>query len=259
MLGRMLCQHGAAERRGVPGLGNREGKSGKWWPTFEPMIGELMETSLGTAALVLLWGRDASRLLWKGLSLEVTPAFPPPPPEPVTESMVSLCPGHGGGRALPASPCCLPPKPNDRSPSLPGPFPTCFLIPCKLTLPRTWPSPQLVCPLGQDKEWRAAWASPAQPPDAFRKATRKQQETGLQSGPLVSWSQGSFCSGSKECSGFFSFGLVLLIFLVSRYLQLPTPPLVSPYHSAHSPWPAWGPSPPGSFPGPLQPTSFPVF
>ena len=96
---------------------------------------------------------------------------------------------------------CLPPKPNDRSPSLPGPFPTCFLIPCKLTLSRTWPSPQLVCPLGQDKEWRAAWASPAQPPDAFRKATRKQQETGLQRGPLMSWPQESFCSGSKECSG----------------------------------------------------------
>ena len=68
------------------------------------MIGELMETSLGAAALVLLGGRAASRLLWEGLSLAVTPApaFPPPPPEPVTESTVSLWPGYGGGRALPA-------------------------------------------------------------------------------------------------------------------------------------------------------------
>ena len=104
MLGQMLCQHGVAEWRGVPGLGNREGKSGRWWPTYEPMIGELMETSLGAAALVLLGGRAASRLLWEGLSLAVTPApaFPPPPPEPVTESTVSLWPGYGGGRALPA-------------------------------------------------------------------------------------------------------------------------------------------------------------
>lgn len=126
------------------------------------------------------------------------------------------------------SPPCTTSKPNDRSPSLPGAFPACFLVSRKLTLSRIWPGPQRACPLGHT-EWRVAWASPAHPPHGFRKATRNQPSKGVH----LSQPQDSSCSVSKEYGGFFLFGFGFLVFF--QYLDTNSfPPRPSLHHSAPS-------------------------
>lgn len=77
-------------------------ESGTWWPTHQPVVGELMETALGQPHARVRLGQGSLTAPLEGLSLAVAPAppaFPAPPPGPMTESRFSLFLGHGGGPA----------------------------------------------------------------------------------------------------------------------------------------------------------------